>query len=140
MSVDPTREQFDQFKKLPRDEEIWMLNLIRFREKAVYPAGHALAGKDLSGRDAYREYMKTTANVFTRVGGKKILQAPVELVLTGPASERWDLFFVASYPDAAKFLEMVTDKEYRTHVAHRGAGVADSRLIRLHPRKKTAKL
>jgi hypothetical protein len=51
----------------------------------------------------------------------------------GPLEERWDLAFIAAYPHAGAFLEMVTDPDYRLHVAHRTAGVADSRLIRLAP-------
>ena len=35
--IDPTREAFDLFKQLPRDEPINMLNLLRFNENAVYP-------------------------------------------------------------------------------------------------------
>ena len=34
--VDPTREQFNAFKDLPRDTPIHMLNLIRYREVADY--------------------------------------------------------------------------------------------------------
>jgi hypothetical protein len=33
--IDPTRESFDAFKALPRDTPINMLNLLRFRDKAV---------------------------------------------------------------------------------------------------------
>ena len=39
-SIDPLREQFDAFKALPRDQPIQMLNLIRLKPMADYPAGH----------------------------------------------------------------------------------------------------
>ena len=71
-SVDPTRAQFDAFKALPRDQPIHMLNLIRLREKAAYPEGHADHGKDLSGLDAYRAYGRTTKALFTRLGGRQV--------------------------------------------------------------------
>jgi uncharacterized protein (DUF1330 family) len=54
-------------------------------------------------------------------------------VVTGPVEERWDIAFIAEYPDARAFLAMVTDPAYRQMVKHRTAGVEDSRLIRLAP-------
>ena len=39
--IDPSREQFDAFKALPREAPIAMLNLVRYRERAAYPDGHA---------------------------------------------------------------------------------------------------
>jgi hypothetical protein len=54
-----------------------------------------------------------------------------EQVVIGPPDERWHIVFVARYPSAAAFLEMVSDDEYRVAVVHRQAAVADSRLIRM---------
>ena len=51
----------------------------------------------------------------------------------GPTDERWDLAFIAQYPDAGAFFAMVTDPDYREWVKHRTAAVEDSRLIRLSP-------
>jgi uncharacterized protein (DUF1330 family) len=132
-SVDPTRAQFDAFKGLPRDTPIQMLNLIRLRALAAYPEGHANHGKGLTGLEAYREYGRTSAAVFARVGGRQVWAGRPELVLTGPTDERWDLAFIAEYPGGGAFLAMVTDPDYREHVKHRTAAVADSRLIRLAP-------
>ncbi|MFX8965135.1 hypothetical protein ABTN15_20390, partial [Acinetobacter baumannii] len=56
--IDPSRENFDRFKALPRDTPIHMLNRVRFRALAAYPDGHPLAGKGLTGREAYAEYMR----------------------------------------------------------------------------------
>ncbi|WP_420605298.1 DUF1330 domain-containing protein [Novosphingopyxis sp.] len=133
--VDPERAQFETFKALPRDVPIEMLNLVRFREAADYPADHALAGKGLSGADAYRNYGKESGPVFARVGGSIVYRGGFETVLIGPGNEQWDAVFVARYPDAAAFLEMVTDEAYRKAVVHRQAAVATSRLIRLAPRE-----
>ena len=132
-SIDPLRAQFDAFKALPRDTPIHMLNLVRLKAKADYPDGHPNHGKDMSGLDAYRAYGRTSAEVFKRVGGRQIWVGKPESVVTGPADERWDLAFIAEYPNAAAFLAMVTDPDYREHVKHRQAAVEDSRLIRLAP-------
>ena len=68
--IDPTRAAFDAFKALPRDEPIWMLNLVRYRDVADYPAGHALHGQGLSGAEAYKRYGETSGPIFARVGGE----------------------------------------------------------------------
>ena len=131
--VDPTRADFDAFKALPRDVPINMLNLIRYRDKATYPDGHVHAGKGWSGERAYQEYGTTSSLIFRRVGGNIIWRGDFQCVVTGPENEHWDAAFIAYYPNAAAFLEMVTDPDYRIAVVNRQAAVLTSRLIRFHP-------
>lgn len=132
-SIDPTRAQFDAFKALPRDTPIQMLNLIRLKPLADYAEDHPNHGKAMSGLDAYREYGRSTAPLFQSLGGRQVWAGRPEVVVTGPADERWDLAFIAEYPNAGAFLAMVTNPEYREFVKHRQAAVEDSRLIRLAP-------
>lgn len=132
-SIDPTREQFDAFKALPRDTPIQMLNLVRLRAVADYPESHPNHGKGMSGLEAYREYGRTTAVLFASLGGRQAWAGRPEGVVTGPTDERWDLAFIAEYPNAGAFLAMVTNPDYRAFVQHRTAAVEDSRLIRLAP-------
>lgn len=134
-AVDPTRAQFDAFKALPRDEPIHMLNLVRCRDVAAYPEGHSNHGKGLSGRAAYAEYGRTTGPIFRRVGGTIVWSGRPEAVVTGPEGEAWDLAFITAYPNAAAFLAMVVDPDYRELVKHRQAAVEDSRLIRMAPQE-----
>lgn len=131
--IDPTREAFDAFKALPRDEPIHMLNLIRYRDLAAYPDGHEHAGKGWSGERAYQEYGKASGPIFQRVGGSIIWRGAMQAMLTGPDDKQWDTAFIARYPHAGAFLEMVTDPDYRIAVINRQAAVLDSRLIRFKP-------
>ncbi len=131
--IDPTREAFAAFRGLPRQGPIQMLNLVRFRDKAVYPDDHPSAGDGLSGADAYRLYGKTAGPVLKRVGGRQLWLARPEFTLIGPESERWDIAFVAEYPSPEAFATMIHDAEYREAVKHRQAAVADSRLVRMAP-------
>ncbi len=124
--VDPERDQFEAFKKLPRDKPIMMLNLLRFRDRAVYDDD-----RKATGAEAYAAYGSESGPVFQRVGGRIVWRGTPETVLIGPKDERWDLAFVARYPTAGAFLEMVTDPDYQNAVKHRQAAVLDSRLIRL---------
>ena len=124
--VDPERDQFDAFKALPRDEPIMMLNLLRFHEKAVYDDA-----REATGAEAYAAYGRESRPVFSRVGGSIVWRGAPEFMLIGPPEKRWDLAFIARYPTADAFLEMVTDPDYRVAVKHRQAAVMDSRLVRM---------
>jgi uncharacterized protein (DUF1330 family) len=127
--IDPTKAQFEVFKNLPREGAIHMLNLVRVRERAAYPDG-----RDVSGLEAYRTYGRESAPIFQRVGGRQHWFGAFETIVIGPADERWDFVFIAEYPNADAFIEMVRDPVYREVVKHRQAAVEDSRLIRLRPR------
>ncbi|WP_299321457.1 DUF1330 domain-containing protein [Parasphingopyxis sp.] len=132
--VDPSRTNFEAFKALDRDQPVAMLNLVRFREKATYPEDHPLAGAALSGAEAYANYGRDSGPIFERVGGTVLWSGEPQSIVIGPEDERWDTAFVALYPNAGAFLEMVTDPDYRVAVVHRQAAVATSRLIRHKPR------
>ena len=132
-SVDPTRAQFDAFKGLPRDTPIHMLNLVRLRDHADYPADHPLHAAGLTGHEAYARYGADSAPVLRRVGGYIHWRGRFEGLLIGPEGESWDHVFIAAYPNAAAFLAMVTDSQYREAVKHRQAAVETSRLIRTAP-------
>jgi uncharacterized protein (DUF1330 family) len=136
--IDPERAAFDAFKALPRDRPIEMLNLLRFRAEAIYPADHPAAGDGLSGAAAYRRYGAASGPVFARVGGTILWSGRPECVLIGPADEAWDAVFIARYPSADAFLEMIADPVYRDAVTHRQAAVETSLLIRIRPHEADA--
>ncbi|MEZ5792950.1 MAG: DUF1330 domain-containing protein, partial [Nitratireductor sp.] len=112
--VDPDRERFGRFKELPRDQVIHMLNLVRLKETATYDDGMMV-----TGREAYSAYSRESAPIFQRLGGRIVWSGSFELMLIGPESERWDLCFIAEYPDAEAFITMIRDPEYQKAVRHR---------------------
>ena len=128
--IDPDRQAWAAFKALPEDQPIQMLNLIKLKPQAEYPADHPDHGKAITGLEAYRAYGRTSGPVFRRVGGRQVWAGKPQVMVTGPQdAEQWDLAFIAEYPSTAAFMEMVRDPEYREHVKHRTAAVADSRLL-----------
>ena len=90
-------------------------------------------GRVATGLEAYRAYGRESGPVFRRLGGRQVWIGRPELVLIGPAQERWDIAFIAEYPSGAAFIEMLRDPVYREAVKHRQAGVEESRLIRMAP-------
>jgi uncharacterized protein (DUF1330 family) len=92
-----------------------MLNLLRF------------AGAE--GRESYARYGGEVVAHLQRVGGEIVWAGACDAALIGPGAPEWDVAAVVRYPSRAAFLEMVSDPGYRETVAHRSAGLADSRLI-----------
>ena len=131
--IDPDRETFAQFRNLPLDQPIHMLNLIKLRAKAAYEDG-----RDATGAEAYRAYGRESGPVFERLGGKQVWIGRPDFMLIGPQDEKWDIAFIAEYPTAQAFIDMLRDPVYREAVKHRTAAVADSRLLRLSPGKAGA--
>ena len=124
--IDPTKETFALFRENDRPGPIQMLNLVRLHARAQYADG-----REATGAEAYSAYGRESGPVFKRLGGAIIWRGNFELMLIGPADERWDLCFIAQYPGIAAFVEMIRDPVYREAVKHRQAAVEDSRLIRL---------
>ena len=126
--VDPSKEQFGAFMKLPDEGTIWMLNLIRLRKNAKYEDD-----REMTGAAAYAVYARESEPFFKGVGGKIAWSGAPQAVVIGPDDEDWDLAFVAEYPSAAAFADMVKNPGYQATVHHRRAAVKTSRLIRIKP-------
>jgi uncharacterized protein (DUF1330 family) len=126
--INPTKEQFAAFQRMPDEGPIHMLNLVRLRDRAAYEDG-----REASGAEAYKAYARESAPVFERLGGRQFWVGRFDRMVIGPEQERWDLVFIAEYPNPAAFVAMVRDPAYREAVKHRTAAVAESRLIRLTP-------
>lgn len=133
--IDPSPANFQAFKDLPRDEPIHMLNLLRYRDLAEYPEGHALHGNGWTGRRAYEEYGKTSGPIFARVGGTIVWRGAFQTMVTGPEPDEkvWHDGFVAQYPNSGAFFEMIKDADYQKAVVNRTAALLDSRLMRFAP-------
>ena len=133
--IDPSPENFQAFKDLPRDEPIHMLNLLRYRDLAEYPEGHQHHGNGWSGRRAYEEYGRTSGPIFRRVRGHIVWRGAFQTMVTGPTPDDklWHDAFVAEYPSAGAFFEMIKDPDYQLAVQNRTAALVDSRLMRFKP-------
>ena len=128
--VDPSRANFDTFKTLDRTTPILMPNKLKFHDQARYETGHPLANTPMTGAEAYANYGADSGPIFSRVGGSIVWRGQFESTVIGPTDESWDHVFIARYPHAGAFLEMVTDPVYQRAVKHRQAAVRTSRLQR----------
>lgn len=119
--------------KLPMNEEIHLLNMMRFKDKTDYPEGREFADKGWTGDQAIAEFRRNAGTIVERVGGHTYYTGDPQLTLIGPDGEQWDSIFIISYPNVTAFQALLEDPEYQKHFFHRMAGTADSRLIRMVP-------
>jgi len=120
-AVTPTAEQIEGFLAPDAAGPIFMVNLLKFKERAEYEDGRETP---LSGREAYALYAAEVAKVITQVGGKLIFAANVERLMLGVVEELWDQVAIAMYPSRAAMFEMIQLPESAEISVHRTAGLA----------------
>ena len=127
-SIEPTLEQLQRLRDdVAEPGPVVMINLLRYRERAAYPAGvHAAP---CSGREAYQRYAAVAINTIAAVGGRILWMGAVKLALIAPQGEEWDDAILVQYPSRQAFVEMVGRPDYQAVAVHRSAALADSRLL-----------
>lgn len=120
-SVTPTDDQIKVFFEPGAEGPIYMLNLLKFKDKAEYADGRQT---DLTGEEAYGLYGAAVVECLNRVGGKPMFSAKVERLMLGEVEELWDTVAIAMYPSRQAMMDMMQDKEYQVIAEHRAAGLA----------------
>ncbi len=120
-AVVPTPEQLKELSEDGHDKPIYMVNLLKFKEKAEYPDGRAT---NLSGREAYAIYGQEVVGHLAKVGGKPVIGGEVTGLRLGVVEELWDMVVIAMYPNRKAMLEMITSPAYQKSAEHRSAGLA----------------
>lgn len=118
--VMPNDDQMAEFLEPGNDEPIYMVNLLKFKDKAEYPDKRET---DLSGKEAYTIYTKEVQHHLAKVGGKGIFGAEVKRLMLGEVDELWDSVAIAKYPNRKAMLDMISDPDYIKSAQHRVAGL-----------------
>jgi uncharacterized protein (DUF1330 family) len=126
--VAPNDEQMKGFMEPGHEGPIYMLNLLKFKEKAEYPDGR---DTDLTGAEAYGIYGKEVVGHLAKVGGAPMFSAAVERLMLGEVEELWDMTAIAMYPSRKAMLEMISAPDYQASAVHRTAGLAGQLNIEL---------
>lgn len=129
--INSTPEAYATMQSLPTDEPLHMLNMIQFKDTAIYDVDSEFSAKNWTGKQAYAEYSRLVTPIASRVGAQPIYIGEPQLTLIGPKHEKWDAVFILQYSDVASFLALVSDPEYKKHAFHRSAAIENSRLVRL---------
>ena len=113
-------EQMAQMAEKGPDGPIFMVNLLKFKEKAEYVDGRET---DLTGREAYQLYGAGVAGLLPEYGGRIFFMADVTFLSLGQVEELWDEVAIAAYPDRGSLVRMSQSKEWQALAVHRAAGL-----------------
>lgn len=119
-AVMPNETQIKEFNDQDEDKPIFMVNLLKFKDKAQYPDKRETV---LTGEEAYAIYGQEVTVHLAKVGGKPIFGGNVDRLMLGEVEDLWDKVAIAMYPSRKAMLEMIMDPEYIESAQHRAAGL-----------------
>ena len=125
-AVYPTADGIQALARDTSSAKIAMLNLLKFREKALYKDGRA---DDISGREAYQRYSSAMTKIVEREGGRILFAGRIAGVVIGEIEGVWDVAAIMEYPSRAAFQRIVTLSEVNEISVHREAGLEGQLLI-----------
>jgi uncharacterized protein (DUF1330 family) len=113
-------EQIKKMMEKGPDGPIFMVNLLKFKERAVYEDGRET---DLTGRQAYGLYGAAVAGILPKFGGRFFFAADTTFLSLGQVDDLWDEVAIAVYPERADLLKMSMSEEWQAAAVHRAAGL-----------------
>ena len=119
-AVMPNEDQIKEFSEQGEDKPIYMVNLLKFKEKANYPDKRET---DLTGEEAYAIYAEEVAGHLEKVGGKPLFGGKIERLMLGEVEDLWDKVAIAMYPSRKAMFQMINDPDYIVSAQHRVAGL-----------------
>ena len=123
----PTREQLLALKQHDSGAPIYMLNLLKFRDKASYADGRETT---LSGEEAYEIYGRAMTRMVHEAGGKLVFSGRIDGTMVGSVEDEWDSVAVMMYPSLAVMGDITTSAAYAEIHVHRDAGLAGQILMK----------
>ena len=130
MPIQPNPEQLKKFIENVPSGPVTMLNLLKFKEKAVYANG---SESNLSGAQAYMLYGMEMSKLMAAEGGRSVFSAPTNTLVIGEGELEWDMVVIAEYASLESFQKIMSSPEYQEIATHREAGLAHQLLINLVP-------
>jgi uncharacterized protein (DUF1330 family) len=120
-------EVLEALATIPDGQPVVMINLLRYRARAVYPPGTETEPR--TGRQAWEQYSRHMMPIFTQIRARPVFQAEAGVSLIGPKEPRWDEVLLVEYPSRGAIERMIASPEYQSAMIHRIAALEDARLI-----------
>lgn len=117
----PDEEQMAGFLEPDDGKPIYMLNLLKYKDKAEYHDGRETT---LSGKEAYHLYVEGVKKCLAKVGGEMTFSSTVRRLSIGCVDELWDEVAIAMYPNRTAMMQMMQLPEMAEIGLHRKAGLA----------------
>ena len=116
----PSVTQMASFGLGQNNAPVLMLNLLKFKDRAVYEDDRET---NLSGRQAYSIYRDQVINHLEKVGAEPVIAGNINGLVIGEVDELWDVAAIVRYPSKQAMLKMIIDKDYLESEKHRAAGL-----------------
>lgn len=112
--------QMEEVQKDGPEGPIFMINLLKFKDKAEYEDGRET---DLTGRQAYNLYGMGVAGLLPQFGARFFFMADTTFLMLGQVEELWDEIAIAVYPNRNALFQMSISQEWQDLSVHRAAGL-----------------
>ena len=128
IAVDATPQQIEAFLAGHEDgKPVFMLNLLKFKDRATYKDG-----ENVSGAEAYGRYAKAFGEMLRDMdvkGVETVFGGKPETFMIGEGDGEWDAIAIVRYPDRKTMFDVVSNDTYRSFYKHRKAGLEGQLLI-----------
>jgi uncharacterized protein (DUF1330 family) len=122
----PRPDQLQTFLERKPVGPVYMLNLLKFKEKAEYEDGR---DTDLSGAEAYGLYGVGVSKIINSLGGSFEFAGKANALVIGDGELEWNSVAIVKYPRFEDFVQMTQSAEYQELHVHRDAGLDHQVLI-----------
>ncbi len=102
------------------DGPVWMVNLMAYKERAVYADGRPTELTGMEADDRYAPFAELAA-----IGAEVVFVATVEAQLLGD-SPAWDRVGVVRYPSRRSFMDMQAREDFQAAHVHKEAGMRET--------------
>ena len=122
-SVQPDTKQFKGLLKMPKDQPVFMVNLLKFNEKTA---------DGESGAEVYARYSKNMQPLLEKHGAEVVFAGSCEHLLIGIEADHWHSVVVVKYPSPRHFIKMSSSEEYAAVQHDREAALEKTTLLVNH--------
>src|SRR5271169_2998057 len=90
----PTSQGLQKLAQDSSPRPVAMLNLLKFRDRAVYQDGRS---DNISGREAYQRYAAAMTKIVEREGGRILFSGRIAGLVIGEVGDTWDVAAIMEY-------------------------------------------
>ena len=127
----PNSDQMLEFFKRDLNVRIQMLNLLKFREIALYPKGYK--GKQLTGDRAYSIYGKIANRCLKKLKCFLELAGSIDSIIAGNEDSDWDFVGFVHYRSKNSLVKYSSSKIFQNVQIHREAGMERTKVYAISP-------
>lgn len=127
----PNFKQMSEFLKRDRSKRVQMLNLLKFRDTALYPQGYK--GKQLTGNRAYSIYGKIANRCLKILGCFLELAGSIDSIVVGNEDSDWNFVGFVHYRSMNSLVKYTSSKVFQDIQIHREAGMEKTKVYAISP-------